>query len=44
MNNIYAKTVHKENSTPHDSHPIASSKGVGLKAPLMGSEVEPRKL
>jgi len=46
MNNIYAKTVHKENSTPHELHPITSSIGFGraLKAPLMGPGVEPPKL
>jgi len=28
MNNIYAKTAHKENSTPHELHPITSG-GLG---------------
>jgi len=27
MNNIYAKTVHKEYSTPHELHPIISARG-----------------
>jgi len=26
MNNIYAKTVHKEYSTPHELHPITSAR------------------
>jgi len=26
MNSIYAKTVHKENSTPHELHLITSSR------------------
>jgi len=29
MNNIYAKTVHKENSTTHELHPVTSSRGFG---------------
>jgi len=27
MNNIYAKTVHKQCSTPHELHPITSARG-----------------
>jgi len=40
MHNIYAKTVHKEYSTPHELHPITSAKGFegALKAPQQGSE------
>jgi len=39
MNNIYAKTVHKEYSTLHELHPITSAGGVeeALKAPPTGS-------
>jgi len=38
--------LHKENSTPHESHPITSASGFGgvLEAPLMGSGAEPWKL
>jgi len=34
MNNIYAKTVHKEYSTQHELHPITSARGIegALKA------------
>jgi len=28
MNNIYAKTVFKEYSTPHELHPITSTRGL----------------
>jgi len=27
MSNIYAKTVHKEYSAPHELHPVTSAKG-----------------
>jgi len=46
MNNVYAKTVYKEYSTPYELHPITSARGFrrALKASPTGSEAEPRKL
>jgi len=46
MNNIYAKTVYKEYSTPHELHPITSVRGVlrALKAPQTGYGADLQKL
>jgi len=46
LNNIYAKTVHKEYNTPDELHPITSVRGFegALKAPPTGSGAEPWKL
>jgi len=46
MNNIYAKTVHEEYSTPHGLYPITSAREFegALKALPTGYGAEPRKL
>jgi len=41
MNNIYAKTVHKEYITPYELHPITASRGKDVSRKIsMGGPTE----